>query len=259
MPHPALVPGSVPDATGGASGIGFAAAGFRVCVADLGPERLAAAAEALAACAPGGAEDVMATEASVARADRRADAERGRPTRMEPVRAARGLDVDARHETLGRDPWRTDLCPPHDRPGPARGGHRHRGEAGIPTPRGDPAYNTSKAGAKVLCKALAHERRQTPDHRLIAHLHSRLRLRRADPGRPEGKAGRGEDGGADGGFHARGAEGGELLHSLSRRRRGPAPGGASHPLGRRRRRGDQAGALWHPDPAGAFAAFIRRG
>ncbi len=50
MPHPALTPDAVAVVTGGASGIGlaaatrFAAAGLRVCIADLGAERLDAAA-----------------------------------------------------------------------------------------------------------------------------------------------------------------------------------------------------------------------
>ena len=47
MPHPALTPDAVAVVTGGASGIGLAAAtrfaglGLRVCIADLGAERLA--------------------------------------------------------------------------------------------------------------------------------------------------------------------------------------------------------------------------
>ena len=57
--------GSVAVVTGGASGIGFAAAtrfarmGLRVCVADLGEDRLARAAEMLAAAAPGGGADTV--------------------------------------------------------------------------------------------------------------------------------------------------------------------------------------------------------
>ena len=61
MPHPALTPDAVAVVTGGASGIGlaaatrFAEAGLRVCIADLGPERLAAAAATLARRARAGA------------------------------------------------------------------------------------------------------------------------------------------------------------------------------------------------------------
>ena len=58
MPHPALTPDAVAVVTGGAAGIGLAAAtrfarlGLRVCIADLGADRLARAADALAAAAP---------------------------------------------------------------------------------------------------------------------------------------------------------------------------------------------------------------
>ena len=55
MTHPALTPGATAIVTGGAAGIGlaaaarFAALGMNVCVADLGAERLAEAARVLAA------------------------------------------------------------------------------------------------------------------------------------------------------------------------------------------------------------------
>ena len=58
MPHAALRPGAVAVVTGGASGIGLAAAekfaelGLKVCIADLGEDRLARAAEAVAAASP---------------------------------------------------------------------------------------------------------------------------------------------------------------------------------------------------------------
>ena len=41
---------------------------------------------------------------------------------------------------------------------------------GITTPPGDPAYNLSKAGVKVLTEALAHELRSVPGCKLSAHL-----------------------------------------------------------------------------------------
>jgi NAD(P)-dependent dehydrogenase (short-subunit alcohol dehydrogenase family) len=41
---------------------------------------------------------------------------------------------------------------------------------GITTPPGDPAYNVSKAGVKVVTEALAHELRNTEGCRITAHL-----------------------------------------------------------------------------------------
>lgn len=41
---------------------------------------------------------------------------------------------------------------------------------GITTPPGDPAYNVSKAGVKVVTEALAHELRNTEGCRVSAHL-----------------------------------------------------------------------------------------
>ena len=69
-----LTAGSVAVVTGGAAGIGLAAAtrlaerGLSVCVADLGEDRLAAAADALKAAAPTGADAVMTMAADVSRA-----------------------------------------------------------------------------------------------------------------------------------------------------------------------------------------------
>ncbi|MBV9249791.1 MAG: SDR family NAD(P)-dependent oxidoreductase, partial [Acetobacteraceae bacterium] len=75
MPHSAFSPGAVAVITGGASGIGLAAAvrfarmGLRVCIADLGEDRLASAASTLAAGAPRGADDVMTMAADVSQVD----------------------------------------------------------------------------------------------------------------------------------------------------------------------------------------------
>ena len=75
MTHPALQPEATAVVTGGAAGIGlaaalrFAQAGLNVVIADLGPERLAQAADRIAEASPRGAPAVMAVEASVARAE----------------------------------------------------------------------------------------------------------------------------------------------------------------------------------------------
>ena len=75
MPHPAMSPNNVAVITGGASGIGLAAAthfatiGMKVCIADIGADRLAEAATQLASVAKGGAADVMTAPVDVSRFD----------------------------------------------------------------------------------------------------------------------------------------------------------------------------------------------
>ncbi len=70
-----LSPDTVAVITGGASGIGLAAAnrfarmGLRVCIADLDGNRLARAAETLSAVAQGGTESIMVMAADVSRAE----------------------------------------------------------------------------------------------------------------------------------------------------------------------------------------------
>lgn len=192
MPHPVLVPGAVAVVTGGASGIGlaaagrFAAAGMKVCIADLGPDRLAAASDALAAVAPGGAEDVMAAEASVARPEDM--------VRLEAAVAEAWGGTDLLMLNAGVQPGSSLFGPLEDWmrvldvnlwgvihgarafvPGMIGRGRPGAvvvtgSKQGITTPPGDPAYNVSKAGVKVFAEALAHELRQTPGHALTAHL-----------------------------------------------------------------------------------------
>src|ERR1700692_559262 len=73
VPHPAMSPNNVAVVTGGGSGIGLAAAmhfarlGMKVCIADLGTNRLAEAEAKLAAAAPGGAADIMVAAVDVSR------------------------------------------------------------------------------------------------------------------------------------------------------------------------------------------------
>ena len=68
MPHPAMAKDNVAVITGGASGIGlaaamrFAALGMKVCIADIGADRLKAAEAGLSAASPGGGANVMAAQ-----------------------------------------------------------------------------------------------------------------------------------------------------------------------------------------------------
>src|ERR1700684_2712624 len=75
MPHPVLSPDNVAVITGGASGIGlaaakrFAALGMKVCIADLGDDRLKAAEAELASASPKGAANVMAMAVDVSKVE----------------------------------------------------------------------------------------------------------------------------------------------------------------------------------------------
>ena len=192
MPHPALTPRSVAVVTGGASGIGFAAAarfarmGLRVCVADLGGDRLARAAEALRAAAPGGAADVATFEADVGRAEdvRRLEAavrERfgGTDVLMNNAGVQPGSGVfgppEAWERVIGVNLWGVVHGTQAFAPGMIARGRPgliiNTGfKQGITTPPGDPAYNVSKAGVKAFTEALQHELRNTPGCRISAHL-----------------------------------------------------------------------------------------
>src|SRR5262245_8319919 len=73
MSHPALTPESVAVITGGAAGIGFAAAmkfaqlGMRVCIADVDEASLSQARKALSAASVAGAKGVMTIAMDVSR------------------------------------------------------------------------------------------------------------------------------------------------------------------------------------------------
>lgn len=192
MPHPAFAPGAVAVVTGGASGIGlaaarrFAALGLDVAIADLGEDRLARAADAIAAVAPRGAASVLAVEADVSRVED--------VRRLEQTVRARFGGVDVLMNNAGVQPGSAIFGAPENWQhviavnlwGVINGtrvfvpGMIARGRAGlvintgskqgITTPPGDPAYNVSKAGVKVFSEALQHELRNTPDCRLSAHL-----------------------------------------------------------------------------------------
>ncbi|MDH3262717.1 MAG: SDR family NAD(P)-dependent oxidoreductase [Paracoccaceae bacterium] len=191
MTHPALASGATATITGGASGIGlaaarrFAAMGLNVCIADLGDQRLSAAAAKVAGAAPKGADAVLALETDVSRvADLArlgaAVAERFGGTDVLMLNAgiqsgsAMFGPSEAWERVIEVNLWgvirgaRT-LVPAmieRGRPGLviATGSKQ-----GITTPPGDPAYNVSKAGVKSFTEALAHELRNTAPQ-ITAHL-----------------------------------------------------------------------------------------
>jgi NAD(P)-dependent dehydrogenase (short-subunit alcohol dehydrogenase family) len=192
MPHPALTPNSVAVVTGGASGIGLAAAtkfarmGLLVCIADIGEARLASAAAGLAAAAPDGAASVMAMAADVSRIED--------VRKLELAVRQRFGGIDVLMNNAGIQPGSGMFGPPENWqnvigvnlwgvihgtqvfvPGMIERGRpgiviNTGSKQGITTPPGDPAYNVAKAGVKAFTEALQHELRSQPDGKLSAHL-----------------------------------------------------------------------------------------
>ncbi|SDB45487.1 SDR family NAD(P)-dependent oxidoreductase [Bauldia litoralis] len=190
--HPALQAGRAAVITGGASGIGLAAAkrfaglGMKIAIADLDPSALDAAAAVIDEATPGGDVQVITVPCDV--------------SRMEEVQALRERAYDA----FG------DVAVLMNNAGTAPGGgpfdHYDRwqrvigvnlwgvingvhaftpamigqgtdamivntgSKQGITCPPGDTAYNVSKAGVKVLTEGLQHELRNTEGCRVSAHL-----------------------------------------------------------------------------------------
>ncbi|KAA2244086.1 SDR family NAD(P)-dependent oxidoreductase [Salinarimonas soli] len=190
MAHPALTSGSVAVVTGGASGIGLAAArrfaglGLHVCLADLGAERLRHAAETVAAEI--GAGEVMTAETDVSRIDdlRRLEAQvrerfGGTDVLMNNAGIQPGSAIfgpgDNWERILGVNLWGVihgcqafvPVMIERGRPGLVI---NTGSKQGITTPPGDPAYNVSKAGVKAYTEALQHDLRNQPGSRLSAHL-----------------------------------------------------------------------------------------
>jgi NAD(P)-dependent dehydrogenase (short-subunit alcohol dehydrogenase family) len=192
MPHAAMSPNNVAVITGGASGIGLAAAmrfarlGMKVCIADLGTNRLAEAETKLASAAPDGADNIMVAAVDVSRADD--------VSRLENTVRQRFGGTDILMNNAGIQPgstifgpaenWQrvfavnlwgvihgTQIFAPHmierGRPGLII---NTGSKQGITTPPGSPAYNVTKAGVKAFTEALQHELRNIAGSLISAHL-----------------------------------------------------------------------------------------
>jgi NAD(P)-dependent dehydrogenase (short-subunit alcohol dehydrogenase family) len=190
--HPALAPNAVAVITGGASGIGLAAAshfaklGLKVCIADHDDEKLARAAELLTYVAPGGAKDIMSLAVDVSH--------REQLEKLEAAVLGRFGGTDVLMNNAGIGPDSTILGPRHTWEhmlsvnlwgiingtqvfAPGMIARRRPGliintgsKQGITTPPGNPAYNVAKAGVKAFTEALQHELRNTPGCEISAHL-----------------------------------------------------------------------------------------
>ena len=190
MPLPAMSPNNVAVVTGGASGIGlaaamrFAKAGMKVCIADLGAERLKEAEAKLVSVA-GGAADIMTSATDVSRVEEVVALESavqkrfgGTDILMNNAGIQPGSQMFGPAENwqriLGVNLWGvingTQVFAQHmierGRPGLII---NTGSKQGITTPPGDPAYNVSKAGVKALTEALQHELRGL-DSKISAHL-----------------------------------------------------------------------------------------
>jgi NAD(P)-dependent dehydrogenase (short-subunit alcohol dehydrogenase family) len=190
MPHPAIVKDNVAVITGGASGIGFAAAaafarnGMKVCIADVDQARLADAVTRLSSLTS--ATHVMTFAIDVSKAESVTELERAVRERfggtdilmnnagIQPGSTLFG-EPDNWQRIIGVNMWgiingSRIFAPNMIARGRAGLIINTGSKQGITTPPGDPAYNVSKAGVKAFTEALQHELRNTAGCKISAHL-----------------------------------------------------------------------------------------
>ena len=190
MPHSAIVKDNVAVITGGASGIGlaaamaFARAGMKVCIADVEGARLTEAATKLSSVTS--ATNVMTFAVDVSRAESVMELERAVGAHFGGTGLLMNNAGIQPGSTLFDEPDHWQRIIAVNMWGIINGsrifapGMIARGKAGliintgskqgITTPPGDPAYNVSKAGVKAFTEALQHELRNTAGCRITAHL-----------------------------------------------------------------------------------------
>ena len=187
--HPAIAPGRVALVTGGASGIGLAAAkryhglGMKVAVADLDDSDLDRAAKEIGS--DGGAQVLtVATDVS-----RKEDVERLKAkvydtfgevaVLMNNAGTGKGGGPFENYEgwqrVIGANLWGVIngvqvFAPAMIAQGTDAAIVNTGSKQGITTPPGDTAYNVSKAGVKVVTEGLQHVLRNTPGCKVSAHL-----------------------------------------------------------------------------------------
>ena len=188
---PALAHGNTAVITGGASGIGLAAAkrlafmGMKIVLADIGGARLDEASHAIAAIAGDDATLAVATDVSKAdEVDRLADRAFGAFGGVSLLMNNAGVGNNPGKPWENRDAWKhlldinfwgvvhgVEAFTPRMLAAGAPGLIINTGsKQGITTPPGNLAYNVSKAGVKTFTEGLAHALRNEPGAKLAAHL-----------------------------------------------------------------------------------------
>jgi len=192
MSHPAIAPGRVAVITGGASGIGlaaarkFAASGMKVVLADLKGDALDQAAAAVAAVAKGGRSDVRAVATDVGVIE---DVQRLKQIAFQSFGEVAVLmnnagvghgggpfeNYERWQRVLGVNLWGVingvhAFAQAMTAQGTAAAIISTGSKQGVTTPPGDTAYNVSKAGVKVVTEGLAHSLRNIDGCRVTAHL-----------------------------------------------------------------------------------------